>query len=92
MLDVDYFSAHHALHRERASPRRSRSTLGWAVSKDKGPFNGDRALAGGARARRRRGDSCRTGDRLGLVRAAFTARGLPPQIPECRVALERSRL
>jgi aminomethyltransferase len=44
MLDVDYFSAHHALIEERKSSP-FEINLGWAVSGTKGPFNGRRALA-----------------------------------------------
>ncbi|MEX2127412.1 MAG: aminomethyltransferase family protein [Xanthobacteraceae bacterium] len=43
MLDVDYFSAHHAITEERKSSP-FEINLGWAVSLDKGPFNGRRAL------------------------------------------------
>ena len=44
MLDVDYFSAHHALiEDQKSSPYEI--NLGWAVSASKGPFNGRRALA-----------------------------------------------
>jgi len=44
MLDVDYFSAHHALIESRKSSPYE-INLGWAVSSAKGPFNGRRALA-----------------------------------------------
>ncbi|HET9328438.1 MAG TPA: aminomethyltransferase family protein [Candidatus Eisenbacteria bacterium] len=44
MLDVDYFSAHHALIEARKSSPYE-INLGWAVSAKKGPFNGRRALA-----------------------------------------------
>ena len=44
MMDVDYFSAHHALIEERKSSPYE-INLGWAVSAKKGPFNGRRALA-----------------------------------------------
>jgi len=44
MLDVDYFSAHHALIEARKSSPYE-INLGWAVSPGKGPFNGRRALA-----------------------------------------------
>jgi aminomethyltransferase len=44
MLDVDYFSAHHALIEARKSSP-FEINLGWAVSAAKGPFNGRRALA-----------------------------------------------
>ncbi len=44
MLDVDYFSAHHALIEERKSSPYE-INLGWTVSAGKGPFNGRKALA-----------------------------------------------
>ncbi|TMQ64932.1 MAG: aminomethyl transferase family protein [Candidatus Eisenbacteria bacterium] len=44
MLDVDYFSAQHALIEARKSSPYE-INLGWAVSAAKGPFNGRRALA-----------------------------------------------
>src|SRR5215204_4385915 len=44
MLDVDYFSSHHALIEARKSSPYE-INLGWAVSAQKGPFNGRRALA-----------------------------------------------
>jgi len=44
MLDVDYFSAHHALIEARKSSP-FEINLGWAVSARKGPFNGRGALA-----------------------------------------------
>jgi aminomethyltransferase len=43
MLDVDYFSAHHAITEARKSSPYE-INLGWAVKLDKGPFNGRRAL------------------------------------------------
>jgi aminomethyltransferase len=44
MLDVDYYSSHHALIEEqKSSPYEI--NLGWAVSPKKGPFNGRQALA-----------------------------------------------
>jgi aminomethyltransferase len=44
MLEVDYFSAHHALiEAQKSSPYEI--NLGWTVSPSKGPFNGRRALA-----------------------------------------------
>src|SRR6266581_4188350 len=43
MLDVDYFSAHHALiEDQKSSP--FELNLAWTVSADKGPHNGRRAL------------------------------------------------
>ena len=44
MLDVDYFSSHHALIESRKSTP-FEINLGWAVPKDKGPFNGRASLA-----------------------------------------------
>jgi aminomethyltransferase len=78
MMDVDYFSSHHALIEARKSSPYE-INLGWAVSPDKGPFNGRRALA----AERARGAawgfvgleiSWESFERL------FAAHGLPPQI------------
>ena len=44
MLEVDYYSAHHALiEAQKSSPYEI--NLGWTVSPNKGPFNGRRALA-----------------------------------------------
>jgi aminomethyltransferase len=43
MLDVDYFSAHHALIEDQKSTPYE-INLGWTVSDTKGPFNGQRAL------------------------------------------------
>ena len=43
MLEVDYYSAHHALiEAQKSSPYEI--NLGWTVSASKGPFNGRRAL------------------------------------------------
>ena len=43
MLDVDYFSAHHAMiEDQKSSPYEL--NLGWTVSDTKGPFNGRQAL------------------------------------------------
>jgi aminomethyltransferase len=44
MLDVDYYSSHHALIEQRKSSP-FEINLGWAVSATKGPFNGRRPLA-----------------------------------------------
>ena len=79
MLDVDYFSSHHALIESRKSTPYE-INLGWAVSAEKGPFNGHRALA----AERKRGPAWGF---VGLevdwdsFERLFRARGLPPQIP-----------
>lgn len=79
MLDVDYFSSHHALIEARKSTPYE-INLGWAVSPQKGPFNGRRALA----EERKRGPAWGF---VGLevewdsFEALFRAHGLPPQIP-----------
>jgi len=79
MLDVDYFSAHHALIEARKSTPYE-INLGWAVSADKGPFNGRRAL----QAEKKRGVGWGF---VGLevdwesFERLFRAHGLPPQIP-----------
>jgi aminomethyltransferase len=78
MMDVDYFSSHHALIEARKSSPYE-INLGWAVSPEKAPYNGHRALA----AERRRTPawgfvglevSWESFERL------FAAHGLPPQI------------
>ena len=78
MLDVDYFSAHHALIESRKSSPYE-INLGWAVSSTKGPFNGRRALA----AERARGAAWGF---VGLevewdsFERLFRAHHLPPQL------------
>lgn len=78
MMDVDYYSAHHALIEARKSTPYE-INLGWAVSADKGPFNGRRALE----AERARGAAWGF---VGLevdwesFEKPFRAHGLPPQI------------
>jgi len=78
MLDVDYFSSHHALIEARKSSP-FEINLGWAVSAAKGPFNGRRALA----AERARGPAWGF---VGLevdwssFERLFAAHRLPPQL------------
>jgi aminomethyltransferase len=78
MMDVDYFSAHHALIEARKSSPYE-INLGWAVSAQKGPFNGRPALA----AERARGAAWGF---IGLeiewesFERLFAAHHLPPQI------------
>ncbi|MEK7347598.1 MAG: aminomethyltransferase family protein [Candidatus Eisenbacteria bacterium] len=78
MMDVDYYSSHHALIEQRKSSPYE-INLGWAVSAGKGPFNGRRALA----AERTRGAAWGF---VGLeiewesFERLFAAHGLPPQI------------
>lgn len=79
MMDVDYFSSHHALIEARKSTPYE-INLGWAVSADKGPFNGRRALA----SERARGPEWNfVGLEVDWVsfEELFRAHGLPPQIP-----------
>jgi len=79
MMDVDYFSSHHALIEARTSSP-FEINLGWAVSRAKGPYTGRRALD----TERARGAAWGF---VGLevdwdsVQALFAARGLPPQLP-----------
>jgi aminomethyltransferase len=78
MLDVDYYSSHHALIEARKSSP-FEINLGWAVAAAKGPFNGRRALA----AERARGAAWGF---VGLTidwssfERLFAAHQLPPQI------------
>ena len=78
MLDVDYYSSHHALIDARKSSP-FEINLGWAVAAAKGPFNGRRALA----------DERTRGAAWGFVgltidwtsfERLFAAHHLPPQI------------
>ena len=79
MLDVDYFSSHHALiEDQKSSPYEI--NLAWAVSDTKGPYNGRRAL----RAEKARGSSWGF---VGLdvnwesLEHVYAERKLPPQLP-----------
>ncbi|HMC57500.1 MAG TPA: aminomethyltransferase family protein [Gemmatimonadaceae bacterium] len=79
MLDVDYFSSHHALiEDQKSSPYEI--NLGWTVNDTKGPFNGQRAL----REEKRRGPAWNF---VGLdvdwpsFEQLHLARGLAPRIP-----------
>jgi aminomethyltransferase len=78
MLDVDYFSAHHALiEDQKSSPLEL--NLGWTVSTQKGPYNGRRAL----REEKARGPAWSF---VGLemswesLEKAYAERGLPPHL------------
>ena len=80
MLDVDYFSSHHALTEERKSSP-FEINLGWTVSRGKGPYNGRQALE----AERARGSAWGfTGIEVDWESFArpFAEHHLPPQIPE----------
>jgi aminomethyltransferase len=79
MLDVDYYSAHHALIEEQKSSP-FEINLGWAVSPAKGPFNGRRALA----AERARGPRWSfVGLEIDWVsfERLFAVHRLPPHVP-----------
>ena len=79
MLDVDYFSAHHALIPDQKSSPYELG-LGWTVSDAKGPFNGQRAL----RAEKKRGPAWNF---IGLevqwpsFEKLHLERGLAPHVP-----------
>jgi aminomethyltransferase len=78
MLDVDYYSSHHALIEQRKSSP-FEINLGWAVSAIKGPFNGRRPLA----AERARGAAWGfVGLEIDWVsfEGLFARHHLPPQI------------
>ncbi|HET9425204.1 MAG TPA: aminomethyltransferase family protein [Gemmatimonadaceae bacterium] len=79
MLDVDYFSAHHALiEDQKSSP--FELNLGWTVAKEKGPYNGRTAH----RAERAAGSAWNF---VGLevdwdtLEAIHAERHLPPRLP-----------
>jgi len=79
MLDVDYFSANHALIADqKSSPLEI--NLGWTVNLDKGPYNGRRAL----REEKARGSSWAF---VGIdvawtsLEELYAQRGLPPHLP-----------
>lgn len=79
MLDVDYYSAHHALiEDQKSSP--FELNLAWTVAREKGPYNGRTAH----RAERERGSSWNF---VGLevdwdtLEAIHAERHLPPRLP-----------
>ena len=79
MLDVDYFSSHHALIADqKSSPLEI--NLGWTVNVDKGPYNGRVPL----REEKARGSAWGF---VGIdvswtsLESLYAERGLPPQLP-----------
>jgi aminomethyltransferase len=79
MLDVDYYSSHHALiPDQKSSPLEL--NLGWTVSENKGPYNGRQAL----RAEKKRGSAWNF---VGIdvswpaLEGLYAERGLPPSLP-----------
>jgi aminomethyltransferase len=79
MLDVDYFSSHHALiPDQKSSPLEL--NLAWTVSDRKGPYNGRQAL----RAEKKRGPSWNfVGVEVSwpALEQLYAERGLPPALP-----------
>ncbi|HKW49752.1 MAG TPA: aminomethyltransferase family protein [Gemmatimonadaceae bacterium] len=79
MLDVDYFSAHHAVIPDQLSSPLE-INLGWTVNTEKGPYNGRRAL----REEKARGSEWGF---VGLevrwesLEKIYAERHLPPQLP-----------
>jgi len=79
MLDVDYYSAHHALIEDQKSFP-DEINLAWTVNLAKGPYNGRRAL------RRARADK-QAWSFVGIevdwesMERLYAARGLPPHLP-----------
>ena len=79
MLDVDYVSSHHALiPDQKSSPLEI--NLAWTVSRDKGPYNGRRALRG-EQARESAWAFVGIDVAWTSLEALYAARGLPPQLP-----------
>ncbi len=79
MLDVDYFSAHHALIPDQLSSPFELG-LGWTVSPGKGPFTGRRALHD-ERTRGRAWAFVGLGIDWDSFERLYRQRGLPPQLP-----------
>jgi len=79
MLDVDYFSAHHALIEDQKSLP-DEINLGWTVSLEKGPYNGRRALRQ-ARARAQAWAFVGIEVQWESLERLYAARGLPPHLP-----------
>jgi len=79
MLDVDYYSSHHALiDDQKSSPYEI--NLGWTVSDTKGPYNGRRVL----RAEKKRGAKWNfVGVEVSWpsLERRYNERGLPPALP-----------
>ena len=79
MLDVDYYSSHHALiPDQKSSPLEL--NLGWTVSENKGPYNGRQAL----RAEKKRGPAWSfVGVEVSwpALELLYAERGLPPALP-----------
>jgi aminomethyltransferase len=79
MLDVDYYSAHHALIEDQKSFP-DEINLAWTVNLDKGPHNGRRALRR-ARAGRQAWSFVGIEVDWESMERLYAARGLPPHLP-----------
>jgi aminomethyltransferase len=79
MLDVDYYSAHHALIEDQKSFP-DEINLGWAISLEKGPYNGRRALRQ-ARATKQAWAFVGVEIQWESLERLFAKRRLPPQLP-----------
>ena len=79
MLDVDYYSAHHALiEAQKSFP--DEINLAWTVNLDKGPYNGRRALRK-ARAGKQAWAFVGIEVNWESLERLYAARGLPPHLP-----------
>ena len=79
MLDVDYFSSHRAvIEDQKSSP--FELNLGWAVSAEKGPYNGRRVLRAEAQ-RPPKWAFVGLDVRWESLEARYAERGLPPHLP-----------
>jgi aminomethyltransferase len=79
MLDVDYYSAHHALIEDQKSFP-DEINLAWTVNLEKGPYNGRRALRAARAGRQGWAFVGIEVDWVSLERL-FAKKGLPPQLP-----------
>ena len=79
MLDVDYYSAHHALIEDQKSFP-DEINLAWTVNLEKGPYNGRRALRR-ARAGNQAWSFAGIEVNWDSLERLYAARGLPPHLP-----------
>ncbi len=79
MLDVDYYSAHHALIEDQKSFP-DEINLAWTVNLDKGPYNGRRALRK-ARAKKQAWAFVGIEVQWDSLERLYAKRGLPPHLP-----------
>ena len=78
MLDVDYYSAHHALIEDQKSFP-DEINLAWTVNLDKGPYNGRRALRQ-ARAKKQAWSFVGIEVQWDSLERLYAKRGLPPHL------------